>query len=57
MESIWVDSMVTEEIVSEICKVQSLKELRITHCNFATGEFIKDLKSSALERIDFEGSP
>ena len=48
--------MATEEMISEICRLEGLKELRITHCSYVTGEFLKLLKSNHLERIDFEGS-
>ena len=53
---IWLDSMATERIIEQVCKIQTLQELRITHCSYVTGEFLKQLKSTSLQRLDFEGS-
>lgn len=53
LSKVWIDSMATEEIIEEISKFKSLKELKITYCTYATGEFLKDLASTKLEKLDF----
>lgn len=53
LTKVWIDSMATEELIEAISKLATLRELKITYCTYVTGEFLKDLASTRLEKLDF----
>lgn len=56
LEDLWIDSAATNQITERISRFENLKELRLTNCAYATGEFLNNIRSNQLATVDFSSS-